>query len=136
MRERKYLGLEQITPLLTEKFGAYKRIGRKQVFSSSSGISFEMTSSKEYEEPKQLWTCCDIDSFVKNKMDFLIIVASFYGILVLPQHVLLDYLPHTTKLKNSRENIRIKIENGHFLLFSNKKEIVSDITEYFIQYKE
>lgn len=131
MRNNTFLELKTVMSLLYPKFGQCKKTGKKSVYVSDKGDKFAIVGSKEYENFR-LWTSYEIDSLLKQEIYNLVIVAAFYGILVLPADFLVYYKQYSNKVKGGRDNIRIQIRNNRFFAYSNHANKEIDITKYFI----
>lgn len=132
MGNNKFLSLDIVMSLLYHKFGNCKKIDKRSIYKSEDGEIFAIASSKEYENG-ELWVSYDINRLRQLGINYLVIIAAFYGVIVLPVDILFHYQQYSNKVKGGRDNIRIKFRINKFFLFSKRCYESIDITNYFIE---
>ncbi len=131
MSNNKFLSLDIVMSLLYHKFGKCKKIDKRSIYKSDNGEKFAIASSKEYENCK-LWISYDINLLREQGIDYLVIIAAYYGLIVLPVDILFDYQQYSNKVKGGRDNIRVRLVDNQMFLYSNHRCENVDVTKFFI----
>lgn len=125
------LSLEQTVELLPPYFSPVEIFDRKRQLAHSAKGLIALRTSRHYF-PASWWTSFKPE-MLEREVKFLIIALDFSGILVIPSSVILDFGRKyaVSKLKNGRQNIRIKKEDGRIVMYEPGAPTV-DLTDFFI----
>jgi len=128
------LSLEQTVELLPTDFAPVVITDRKRQLATSSKGLIALRSSRDYF-PATWWTSFKPE-LLETEVKYVIIALGYSGILVIPSHVILDFGRKfaVSKLKNGRQNIRIKKEDSKLVMYEPGAPTV-DLTGYFIPAK-
>lgn len=125
------MSLEQSIKLLPADFSPVDIIDKRRQLATSSKGLIALRSSRDYF-PASWWTSVKPE-LLEREVKFVVIALGFSGILIVPSHVVLDFGRKyaVSKLKNGRQNIRLKKVDTNIVMYESGAPIV-DLTSYFV----
>lgn len=125
------LSIEQSVKLLPAEFAPIEIIDKKRQLATTSKGQIALRSSRDYF-PASWWTSFKPE-LLEREVHFVVIALGFSGILIVPSHVVLDFGRKyaVSKLKNGRQNIRLKKVDSKIVMYEPGAPIV-DLTSYFV----
>jgi hypothetical protein len=126
------LTLEQAVGLIDLKYTDFKRVGRKQIYSSPIGRIY-FRGSKNFNLPnKNWWYSIDPRIVINEQVDYLLLAADYSGIFLIPSDNFISYSEQNPvgKVKGGREDFSI-IKVGTTFIRRESKCADWNITEYF-----
>ena len=136
MRESKLcLSFKEALKLLSKKsFSDFESISsRSSLYNSNMGILYFRTS-KDYGYPhKNFWYSINPYYVIDNKIDFIVLIAGYEGIFIIPKNYFLDYREKfpVGHVKGGREDFTILKKDGNYYRNEPKNE-TDNITDFFV----
>ena len=136
MRESKHcLSFKEALKLLSQKsFSDFESISsRTSLYNSNMGILY-FRSSKDYKYPhKNFWYSINPYYVIDNKIDFIVLIAGYEGIFIIPKNYFLDYREKfpVGHVKGGREDFTILKKDGNYYRNEPKNE-TDNITDFFV----
>lgn len=114
--------------VLGEKF---RLVSRKRNYAETESGKIIYRFSKWYEMQNQWWTSEKPERMLE--VDYIMVELETLGIVLIPSKKLYQYCKENDVkiLKDGRQNIRIKQENGHPVIFNKVTDPIFDLSPYF-----
>ena len=133
--KKDFLNFEQVKRILPSHLKIVNKIGKRNIYNAIDGSIILFANSKDFGGEKW-WYSLFIYDWLQLGVKNVCLTLGEQGIVILSMDVLLDYTKYAdyndNYNKGKRYFVRIKKENGKFVLYHSGEQNV-DITSMFYQ---